>query len=140
MSQPSLNTEGPKNYHVPVIYGIGIDVVHIGRLRAVTEKWGRTFLDRVFTERELAYCFGKKNPYPSLSVRFAAKEAFKKAIGAEVPVSLRDIEVEVSDGGKPSLVFGGRIRQFLDSHNITATHVSLTHDHDYGVASVVVER
>ena len=74
-----------------MIYGIGIDIVKTDRIKSAVQRWGDRFLRRVFTEREIDYSHRKNNPFLSLSVRFAAKEALIKAIGAEVQVSLTDI-------------------------------------------------
>ncbi len=123
-----------------MIYGIGIDIVKIERIKAAVERWGERFLGRVFTEKEIAYCFSKKTPYLSLSVRFAAKEALIKAIGSETAVSLRDIEVTNRDGGRPVLNVQGKLMAFFEQRAITHAHLSLSHEHDYGVACVVVEQ
>jgi holo-[acyl-carrier protein] synthase len=122
-----------------VIYGIGIDVVHIERMRTVTERWGQRFLKRVFTDQEISYCYRKTNPYPSLAVRFAAKEAFIKAIGAEIPVSFTDIEVVHTITGKPAFNLHEKIIIHLRKKKILSAHLSVSHDHEYGVASVVLE-
>jgi holo-[acyl-carrier protein] synthase len=123
-----------------MIYGIGIDIVKIARIKEVVEKWGEKLLRRVFTANEISYCYKKQNPYPSLSVRFAAKEAFIKAISSEISVKLSDIEVLNSDKGKPILVLGGSLEAFLKTKHVTSTHLSLSHEHDYGVACVVLEQ
>jgi holo-[acyl-carrier protein] synthase len=123
-----------------MIYGIGIDVVHIERMRVVVEKWGQRFLKRVFTDREISYCYKKKNPYLSLSVRFAAKEAMIKAAGSEIPISFTDIEVVNIGTGKPFFSFGERIDSFFMKKSITSAHLSLSHEHEYGVACVVLEQ
>ena len=123
-----------------MIYGIGIDIVRIERIKAVVEKWGRRFLEKVFTDREITYCYGKKAPYMSLAVRFAAKEAVIKAMGCAVAVSLADIEVLIADTGKPFLKVGGRAGDLLNANGIRTAHLSLSHEHDYGVACVVLER
>lgn len=122
-----------------MIYGIGIDLVRIQRLKEVVEKWGDRFLSRVFTEIELTYCSQRKDPYLSLAVRFAAKEAFIKAIGFDVPVSMKDIEVVNYGNGKPSLKVGKRLKEFFKEKGIRTTHLSLSHEKDYGVACVVLE-
>jgi len=122
-----------------MIYGVGIDLVKIERIKEVTEKWGKRFLERVFTENEISYCYEKKNPYLSLAVRFAAKEALIKAIGSEIPVSLTDIEVVNYGNGKPSIKVHGKLKQFLEGKNIHDIHLSLSHEKEYGVASVVLE-
>ena len=123
-----------------MIYGIGIDIVKIGRIEAVVEKWGNRFLGKVFTQNEISYCYKKRTPYLSLSVRFAAKEALIKAIGSEVPVSLTDIEVTNADTGKPILKMSNKLQDFLASKQIKSAHLSLSHDHDYGVACVILEQ
>lgn len=123
-----------------MIYGIGVDVVSIDRMKTVIEKWGGRFLTRVFTDQEIAYCNSKKPPYPSFAVRFAAKEAFIKAIGAEIQVSLMDSEVVLSSKGKPSLKFSEKINLHFKKQNILSAHLSLSHEREYAVASVVLER
>ncbi len=123
-----------------MIYGIGIDIVKIERMKAAVERWGERFLGRVFTEKEISYCYNRKEPYLSLSVRFAAKEALIKAIGSETAVSLRDIEVANSDGARPILTVQGRLRTFFEQKALTHAHLSLSHERDYGVACVVVEQ
>ncbi|MEW6675589.1 MAG: holo-ACP synthase [Nitrospirota bacterium] len=122
-----------------MIYGVGIDLVKIERMKEVVEKWGRRFLERVFTEGEILYCYEKKNPYLSLAVRFAAKEALIKAIGSAVPVPLTDIEVMNIETGKPFLKINGRLEDFLNEKSIRRAHLSLSHEHEYGVACVVLE-
>jgi holo-[acyl-carrier protein] synthase len=123
-----------------MIYGVGIDLVKIERIKNVVEKWGKRFLDRVFTEEEISYCYEKKEPYLSLAVRFAAKEALVKAIGSAIPVSLTDIEVINMDTGKPFLKVNGRLEEFFKEKLIRKVHLSLSHEHEYGVACVVLEQ
>jgi holo-[acyl-carrier protein] synthase len=123
-----------------MIYGIGIDIVSIERMKKVVEKWGRRFLDRVFTENEISYCYAKKEPYLSLSVRFAAKEALIKAIGPVSPVSLTDIEIVNAETGKPLLRVKGKLENVLKEKLIKRAHLSLSHEHEYGVACVVLEQ
>jgi holo-[acyl-carrier protein] synthase len=123
-----------------MIYGVGIDLVKIERVKDVVEKWGKRFLDRVFTEGELSYCYDKKEPYLSLAVRFAAKEALVKAIGSAIPVSLTDIEVINVDTGKPFLKVNGKLEDFFKEKLIKKAHLSLSHEHEYGVACVVLEQ
>jgi holo-[acyl-carrier protein] synthase len=123
-----------------MIYGIGIDIVKIERMEKVVKKWGEKFLTRVFTEGEISYCYKKKIPYLSLSVRFAAKEAFIKAIGSGIPLSFSDIEVLNSDRGKPFLKVSGKLEDFFEKNQIKKVHLSLSHEHEYGVAVVVLEQ
>ena len=123
-----------------MIYGVGIDIVRVERIKRVIEKWGERFLKRVFTENEIAYCYKKTIPYLSLAVRFAAKEALIKAISSEVPVTLTDIEVINIDTGKPFLKVSGKLEEFFVKKSIKKAHLSLSHEHEYGIACVVLEQ
>lgn len=122
-----------------MIHGVGVDLVRIERLREVAEKWGARFLERVYTEGELSYCFKKKNPYLSLAVRFAAKEALIKAAGADVPVAMREIEVINYHTGKPTIRVSGRLGSLFEKRGIHGIHLSLSHEREYGIACVVIE-
>jgi holo-[acyl-carrier protein] synthase len=123
-----------------MIYGIGIDIVRTERMKKAVERWGDRFLRRVFTAREIAYAHERSDPSLSLSVRFAAKEALIKAIGSRIPVSLTDIEVENAGSGRPFLKVKGELEAFFGREGIHCAHLSLSHEHDYGVACVVVEK
>ncbi|MEW6584371.1 MAG: holo-ACP synthase [Nitrospirota bacterium] len=122
-----------------MIYGIGIDIVRIARVEQAMAKWGERFLARVYTEGEIAYCNERKNPYRSLAARFAAKEAFIKAIGGAAPLSLTDIEVANSEKGKPFIRLEGKLAESVKKKGITRMHLSLSHEQDYAVACVVLE-
>jgi len=122
-----------------MIYGIGIDLVKIGRMKDAHEKWGLKFFEKFLTVNEIAYCFEKKDPYLSAGVRFAAKEAIVKAIGSEVFVNLKDIEVMNDEKGKPSIKVHGGLEKFFRDKEIRRCHLSLSHEKEFGVASVVLE-
>ncbi|MBI4697962.1 MAG: holo-ACP synthase [Nitrospirae bacterium] len=123
-----------------MIYGIGIDLIKIERMKNASEKWGLKFLGRIFTESELAYCYERKEPALSLAVRFAAKEALIKAIGSEVFVSLTDIEIMNFDNGKPLIKAKGRLEEFFREKEIKHCHLSLSHEKEFGIACVVLEK
>ena len=130
--------EQPEN--LTMIYGIGIDIVKIERMKTAVGRWDRKFLDRVFTEKEIIYAYKKNNPYLSLSVRFAAKEALIKAVASPKPISLKEIEILNQEGGRPVINVTGRLRTFFDKNTIRCTHVSLSHEQEFGVACVVLEK
>jgi holo-[acyl-carrier-protein] synthase len=123
-----------------MIYGVGIDLVKIERMKGVVEKWGQRFLNKVFTKEEISYCYDKKDPYLSLAARFAAKEALVKAIGSADPVSLTDIEVVNIATGKPFIKINGKLKDFFKEKSIKRAHLSLSHEHEYGVACVILEQ
>lgn len=122
-----------------MIYGIGVDIIKIDRMRKTVERWGEKFLERVFTSNEITYCYEKREPFLSLSVRFAAKEALIKAIGSEISVSLTDIEIMNYGSGRPFIKVKGRLESFFAEKSIRTAHLSLSHEHEYGVACVVLE-
>ncbi len=123
-----------------MIYGIGIDIVSVGRIKRAVDRWGDRFLRRVFTEREIDYSYKKKEPSLSLSARFAAKEAVIKAIGSEIHVAMTDIEVMNRGSGQPFIEVKGRLRTFFEERSIKCVHLSMSHEREYSVACVVVEK
>jgi phosphopantetheine--protein transferase-like protein len=122
-----------------MIYGIGTDIIKIERMKIAVNRWDRKFLERIFTENEIRYAYKKKDPYLSLAVRFAAKEAFIKAIGCPMPISLKEIEILNRESGRPFINVKGRLSTFFDKNTIRCAHVSLSHEQEYGVAFVVLE-
>ena len=122
-----------------MIYGIGIDIVKVERMREAVRKWEERFLQRVFTPDEIEYCYHKRDPFPSLSVRFAAKEAVIKASGSGVSIPLVDIEVVNDERGNPTIQPGGALRAFFRENALSKVHLSLSHEKEYGIAFVVLE-
>ncbi len=109
-------------------------------MKEAVERWGERFLKRVFTANEIAYCYEKKNPFLSLSARFAAKEALIKAMGLRGAVSFRDIEILNDAHGKPALLAHGELANAFRRNSIRHAHLSLSHEKEYGVACVVLEK
>ncbi|MBI4682483.1 MAG: holo-ACP synthase [Nitrospirae bacterium] len=122
-----------------MIYGIGIDIVKIQRMKDASEKWGRKFFEKILSDNEISYCYERSDPYPSLAVRFAAKEALIKAIGAEIAFSMKDVEVVNNEKGRPTILAKGKLEEFLRDKAIKHCHLSLSHEKEFGVACVVLE-
>jgi holo-[acyl-carrier protein] synthase len=123
-----------------MIYGIGIDLVKIERMKKAVDKWGEKFLKRIFTKDEIAYCYERKEPYLSLAVRFAAKEALIKAIGLGMFVPLTEIEIVNDQNGMPSIEVRGKLRELFREKSIKGCHLSLSHEKEFGIACVVLEK
>ena len=125
-----------------MIYGIGIDLVDIKRMERTISRWGDRFIQRVFTSGEMKICYGRKFPPSAFSMRFAAKEAFSKAIGLGMRggVRWRDIEVFHFPGGRPGLRVLGRSHEICREKKISKIHLSLSDDGEYGIAMVVLEK
>ncbi|MFQ6082661.1 MAG: holo-ACP synthase [Candidatus Aminicenantia bacterium] len=113
-----------------MIVGIGIDIIEVNRIKKADQKT-RRFLERIFTKNELNYCLSKKNKYQHLAARFAAKEAFFKAIGKRI--SWKDVEVRNLPSGKPEL------KLLNPSLSFEKIHLSLSHLKEYSLAVVILE-
>jgi len=125
-----------------MIYGIGVDIVNIRRIGSVLDRWGTRFLQRIFTDQEINFCFQGSKSESSLALRFAAKEAFSKAIGLGMRKGIRwhDIEIVHNKMGRPGLSLTGKARRFCHEEGIMSWYVSLSDDSDYGIAVVVLEK
>ncbi len=124
------------------VYGIGIDLVRIDRIQRSLSRWGDRFARRVFTARERDYCARSRHPQSCYAMRFAAKEAFVKAVGLGVkhPLHWRDMEVNHDPRGRPFISLSERATAYCRSLGITSWHLSLTDDGAYGAAVVVIEQ
>lgn len=120
-----------------MITGLGVDSVEVKRFRKAAKRWGQEFLHRLFTDRELEYCFSHANPYPSLAARFAAKEAVLKALDARALWKWHDMEVERAESGHPSVVLKGAAARFAKRRKAKTFHISITHDADRATAVVI---
>jgi holo-[acyl-carrier protein] synthase len=123
------------------VYGVGIDLVKVERLEKLLERWGERFETRIFTELERQFCSGRKNRAACLALRFAAKEAFVKALGLGMrkPVLWLDVEVRQDALGKPEIFLTPPALQYCREKGIRSWHLSLTDDGRYGAAVVVIE-
>ena len=123
-----------------MILGLGIDVARVDRIAKALERFGQRFLDRCFTPYEQALCLARPNPASALAMRFAAKEAFSKAIGLGMRgVAWKEIEVRHTRAGKPYLVLYSRAEQVARRMGVSGSHVSLTDEAGVGAAVVVLE-
>jgi holo-[acyl-carrier protein] synthase len=124
-----------------MIIGIGVDLVDVRRFEAIIFRWQHRFLRRIFTDAEIRYCNTKKHPAQRFATRFAAKEAFIKALfpRGQKGVNFRDIEVAQHED-RPVLNLHGEAKRLAEGHGISRTHLMLSHDGDYGIANVVLEK
>ncbi|EMB29858.1 holo-ACP synthase [Treponema denticola] len=122
-----------------MILGLGIDIVEVSRL----EKWlnDKKLLERFFNKEELEYVLSKRDgAAPSLAVRFAAKEAFGKALGTGLAgIELKDIAVVNDKTGRPFLKLFGTALQALKEKGGADIHLSLTHEKTTAAAVVIIE-
>ena len=124
-----------------MIFGIGTDIVEYARIKALWARYGERFAERLLSESELPELGAYADPARFLAKRFAAKEAFAKAVGSGMrhPVTLQRIGVTHDGLGKPVLQFDETLRTYLAQLGINGHHVSISDERDFIVAFVVLE-
>jgi holo-[acyl-carrier protein] synthase len=124
-----------------MIRGIGTDLVEVDRVQRAAGRRGRAFLERVFTPGEIEYCETQHHPFESYAARFAAKEAFLKALGTgqRDGISWKDMDVTRDGRGRPALVLNGRALELAERHGVGKIFVSLSHSRSHATAMVVLE-
>ncbi len=128
-----------------MIFGIGIDIIEIDRIKAELEKHRDRFTKMVFTEKEIDYCSRNKNlnaQSQCFAGRFAAKEAFFKAIGTGLRNGLgwKDVEIVNDKLGKPSLILKNKSHKVIEKGKIANILLSISHSKHYATAVVILER
>ena len=124
-----------------MVLGLGTDLIETRRVHESIERFGDRFLERIFTEGEIAYCTRKKNAAESFAARFAAKEAGAKALGTGISrgVSWKEFEVKREPSGRPTLHLTGRAAELAAAMGVRRLQLSLTHSRELAMAVVVAE-
>ena len=125
------------------IFGIGTDIVNINRMDHSIKRRGSIFKNKVFSKKEISYCEKKKNSSAFYAKRFAAKEAFSKALGTGIRkgVNLKNIEISNNAKGKPFILLKGNLANYLKrkvknkKYNI---YLSLSDDKPWAHATVII--
>ena len=125
------------------IFGIGTDIVNIKRMEHSLKKHGFSFKNRIFSKKEISYCEKKKNSSSSYAKRFAAKEAFTKALGTGIRkgVNLKNIEIYNNVHGKPFILLKGNLATYLKKKIKSSKydiHLSLSDDKPWAQATVII--
>lgn len=124
-----------------MIAGLGIDLIEVERI-ANKIKRNNGFRDLVFSQSEISYCERQARPYESYAARFAAKEAFFKALGTGwlSGTAFNEVEIIHDKDGKPKVNFLGETAQLMQTIGITNIMVSLTHVKEMAAATVIIEK
>ena len=121
-----------------MIKGIGVDIVEIGRIDQAIENRKDRFINRIFTEDERQYCFGKPRPSRHFAARFAAKEAVSKALGTgKKGMRWTDVEVCRDTKGCPYIKLTGRAAERAQAKGVCDVAISLSFNRNNAVASAV---
>ena len=123
-----------------MIIGTGVDIVEISRIKNAAKKWKKSFLEKIFTEKELEYSNEKTSSYQHLAARFAAKEAVVKALGSGLTSRMewKDIEVWNEASGKPNVRLGGEVKRISKDMGVKDIIISMSHTRTYAIANVIL--
>jgi holo-[acyl-carrier protein] synthase len=121
------------------ILGLGFDATDIPRIAQTLDRYGKRFLNRIFTDAEIAYCTRRKNPVPHLAGRFAAKEAAMKALGTghSRGVLWKDLEV-IRVFGPPQLQLHGEAAARAGRMGVRSALLTITHSEALAMAQVLL--
>ena len=124
-----------------MIYGVGSDLVEIPRVERVLARFGERFARRILCEPELRRFHAHAKPAAYLAKRFAAKEAFTKALGTGIhaPANWHGVWVVNLKSGKPELEFSAALARLLQERGIRRSHLTLTDERDMAAATVILE-
>lgn len=124
-----------------MIYGIGTDIVEVTRIEHSITQFGDDFAKRILAESEFSSYLDSKIKARFLAKRFAAKEAFSKALGTGLrpPATFQNISVVHDDLGKPILKLSNELQAFLHSKHILHMHITISDEKNLAVAFVVLE-
>jgi holo-[acyl-carrier protein] synthase len=124
-----------------MIYGVGTDLIEIKRVERVLGRFGERFARRILCEPELKRFRGHKQPVAYLAKRFAAKEAFTKALGTGIhaPANWHGVWVVNLKSGKPQLEFSDELQMLLKQRQIRRSHLSLSDEREIAAATVILE-
>lgn len=129
-----------------MIYGIGTDMIMISRLKAALERHGDRFAEKILGPQEMQRYLHRKSKVEMrglryLGTRFAAKEAFSKALGLgmRMPMTWRSMQLLNAKSGKPEAVCSGKLKEHMEKLGLKA-QVSVTDEADYAIAFVIIEQ
>ncbi len=123
-----------------MIFGVGIDIIEVDRIEKSLKN--DSFRNRVFTSEEINYCENRSGKFQSYAARFAAKEAFFKALGTGWRDGMAWTEIEIinDESGKPQFMFYGKTKSILKDKKIKKSYVSLSHIKETATAYVLLEQ
>ena len=123
-----------------MIYGTGVDIIEIHRMKEAVDKWGKIFLGKIFTKREIRYSSSRRFASQHLAARFAAKEAVVKAFGEgrRSPVKWTDIEILNDREGKPVVMLHDSAVRLRKKRRVGDIIISMSHSKDYAVANAIL--
>ena len=125
-----------------MIFGTGIDIIEIDRIKNSIQKYSDRFKKKIFTQKEIDYCHSQADPAKHFAARFTVKEAVLKCFGTGLTGGIlwKDIEVGKLNSGQPVLNLHGNGKKLFNQLNLKHIHVSITHDKTYAAAHAIAEK
>ena len=125
-----------------MIFGTGIDIIEVGRIKKSIQRYSDRFEQKVFTQKEIDYCHSQADPAKHFAARFSVKEAVLKCFGTGITggVLWKDIEVDKKKSGQPVLNLHGKGKKLFNQLKLKHIHISITHDKSYAIAHAIAEK
>ena len=125
-----------------MIFGTGLDIIEVDRIKNSIEKFSPKFEQRVFTSSEISYCKSQGDPAKHFAARFAVKEAVSKCLGKGITGDLgfQDMEITNKDTGQPVLKMIGKGKELFQKLKLKSIHISISHDRTYAIAHAIAEQ
>ena len=125
-----------------MIFGTGIDIIEVDRIKNSIQKYSDRFKKKIFTQKEIDYCHSQADPAKHFAARFTAKEAVLKCFGTGMTGGIlwKDIEVDKLNSGQPVLNLYGNGKKLFHQLNLKHIHISITHDKTYAAAHAIAEK
>ena len=125
-----------------MIFGTGLDIIEIKRIKNSIEKYSPKFEQRIFTSNEINYCKSQGDPAKHFAARFAVKEAVSKCLGTGITGTLgfQDMEITHEDTGKPVLKMIGKGQKLFQKLKLKSIHITISHDRIYAIAYAIAEQ
>ena len=125
-----------------MIFGTGIDIIEVDRIKNSIQKYSNRFKKKIFTQKEIDYCHSQADPAKHFAARFTVKEAVLKCFGTGMTGGIlwKDIEVGKLNSGQPVLNLHGNGKKLFNQLNLKHIHVSITHDKTYAAAHAIAEK
>ncbi len=123
-----------------MVLGLGIDIIEISRIKESIDEYGESFLQKVYTPKEIEYCSAKANKYQHFAARFAAKEAVYKAFNTsnQEGLSWQDIEITNEPSGMPIVKLNGKLKSFLSKDK--DLKISISHSDNFVTCVAIIDQ